>query len=91
MVSDTGWTERNGKSYKTFRSTGSMAEAQQICQEYGAILPEPRNQKDMDYVARMTDDLFFLGMTRDDSQTADWYWQSDLTPVTWYNWLEGGI
>ena len=60
-------------------------EAQQLCANHGAMLPEPRSQEDNEFLKTLTSTQdFLLGMKRNDSGI--WVWDSDGEPVVYDGW-----
>ena len=70
----------------------SFAKAQKLCEDVGAMLPEPRNAEENAYVAQSIAPLssrwFYLGLKMTKTPGV-WVWRSDGSQVTWDNWLSG--
>ena len=59
-----------------------------MCGNIGAILPEPRDAAESDFLDTLTPDTFVLGVS-DDVTEDDWVWRSSGSPVVWSHWGSG--
>ena len=59
-----------------------------MCRNIGAILPEPRSERERDFLRNLTSDNFLLGL-RDTQTDGQWVWDSDGTALAWTSWLSG--
>ena len=59
---------------------------QQVCQDLGGFLPEPRDERENQFLFSLDAETFSLGMT-DRLQEGEWLWDSDGQPVTWTKWI----
>ena len=59
---------------------------QQMCQDLGGFLPEPRDEKENQFLDSLDADTFLLGLT-DKVSEGHWVWDSDGSPVSWASWL----
>ena len=57
--------------------------AQAKCQQYGAMLPEPKNWKENKFLDSLDSNVFPLGMRKKGN---DWFWDSDGSRVVFMNW-----
>ena len=57
------------------------------CLQLGGILPEPRTPGENQFLNNMGTDTFLLGMN-DRETEGTWVWNSDGTPVRWFNWYD---
>ena len=83
------WTRdaQTGKEYAVVKTpTFNYDVNKQICESNGAILPEPRDEQENSFLVDLNTDMFLLGMT-DQVSEGQWVWNSDGSPVTWYNWV----
>ena len=59
---------------------------QQVCQDHGGFLPEPKDEQENQFLDSLNTDMFTLGMT-DRKVEGQWIWESDGSPVSWANWV----
>ena len=63
--------------------------AQAKCQQYGAMLPEPRNEKEHQFLSNLCSTMFALGIRKTGNRTGHkWFWESDGSPVVFNQWHE---
>ena len=62
-----------------------MADAQDLCEAEGGMLPEPRNREEHDFLNSFTTVQFYLGAT-DKAKEGHWAWNSDGSSVQWALW-----
>ena len=87
------WVTYLNKQYRPLNTRAStFADAQKLCEDVGAMLPEPRNAEENAYVAQSIAPLssrwFYLGLKMTKTPGV-WVWRSDGSQVTWDNWLSG--
>ena len=56
-----------------------------LCLQHDGILPEPRSQKENEFLNNLGSEMFLLGMSDKDTE-GRWLWDSDRTPVDYFNW-----
>ena len=88
------WVTYLNKQYSQYSRdhlADSFANAQKLCENVGAMLPEPRNAVENAYVANSISisQWFFLGLKMTKTPGV-WVWRSDGSTVTWNNWIIGG-
>ena len=60
---------------------------QQACHDLGGFLPEPRDERENQFLDILRPGTFVLGMT-DKLQEGQWRWESDGTLVKWTSWMK---
>ena len=64
-------------------------DAQELCANNGAMLPEPRSRTDNEFLKTLTSaHMVLLGMN-DKKKEGTWVWDSDGTPVLYQPWEKG--
>ena len=56
-------------------------EGQDLCEHHDAMLPEPRHQRDNEFLKTLTSAHFILLGMNDKKKEGTWVWDSDGTPV----------
>ena len=86
--------EVSGKQYYAYPYTvtvNTAREARKLCAQLGGFLPEPRPQAENDFLRQFIDNPgtgFFFGMS-DEETEGSWLWDTDFSPVTWFEWGRG--
>ena len=79
--------ERTGKQYLVLDIQDiKYNDNQQVCHNHGGFLPEPRDERENQFLASLDANMFLLGAT-DKLVEGQWVWDSDGSPVTWKNWV----
>ena len=58
-----------------------------LCKRHGAKLPEPHNEEENDFLDSLNTEMFVLGIN-DKEVVGQWRFDSDNSPVTWFNWAQ---
>ena len=77
---------RTGHSYMVLNTSVFSHSIHKFeCAKHGAILPEPKNEEENNFLASLNTSMFFLGLVRHGEK--EWRWESDNTTVGWTLWL----
>ena len=89
QMSPVNWVTdtRTGKQYLVLDTDHLVHDdLQQVCHNIGGFLPEPRDERENQFLDSLATDMFTLGMS-DKLVEGEWVWDSDGSPVTWFRWI----
>ena len=98
VISPTDWITdgQTGKQYLVLDLAGDLVydDNKQACHDLGGFLPEPRDERENQFLDSLCTDMFQLGLTDRDVE-GQWVWDSDGSLVTWESWIwnepDGGL
>lgn len=91
VMTDITWTldAASGKNYIIIGDLDillSVTEGQARCRAISGVLPEPRDQRDNEFLANLSTTTILLGLS-DRGSEGRWAWHSDGSQVTWMTWI----